>query len=70
MFSDIRLASLNIVPSNLEVNIIIPRHESKKVSLPNDAALINSFLSGLKLHHFNFYASNNHLICKDKDFHI
>jgi hypothetical protein len=70
MFSDIRLASLNMVLSNLEVNIVIPRHESKRVSLPNNAALINSFLSGLKLCHFNFYVSNNHLISKDKDFHM
>jgi hypothetical protein len=70
LFSDIGLASLNMVLSNLEVNIIIPRHESKRVSLPNDAALINSFLGGLKLHCFNFYASNNHLISKDEDFHM
>jgi hypothetical protein len=70
MFSDIGLASLDMVPSNLEVNVVIPRHESKRVSLPNDAALIDSFLGGLKLRRFDFYASNNRPISKDEDFHM
>ncbi|GIJ92782.1 hypothetical protein Asppvi_003774, partial [Aspergillus pseudoviridinutans] len=70
LFSDIGLVSLDMVPSNLEVNVIIPRHEPKRISLPNDAALINPFLDGLKLRRFSFYASNNRPISKDEDFHM
>lgn len=63
--SDIGLASLDMVPSNLEVNVIIPRHEPKRISLPNDAASINAFLDGLKLRRFSFYADNNRPIFED-----
>jgi hypothetical protein len=70
LFSDIGLASLDMVPSNLEVSVVIPRHEPKRVSLPNDAALMDSFLGGLKLHRFDFYASNNRPISKDENFHM
>jgi hypothetical protein len=70
MFLDIGLASLDMVLSNLEVNVVIPRHKLKRVSLPNDAAIIDSFLGGLKLRRFDFYASNNCPISKDEDFHM
>ncbi|KAH1968439.1 hypothetical protein KXV92_008695, partial [Aspergillus fumigatus] len=63
--SDIGLASLDMVSSNLEVNVIIPRHEPKRISLPNDAASINSFLDGLKQRRFSFYVDNNRPIFED-----
>jgi hypothetical protein len=63
LFSDMGLVSM--IPSNLEVDLIIPRHERKRISLPNDAALIDSFLDGLHQRRFSFYGSNNRPVLKE-----
>jgi hypothetical protein len=63
LFSDMGLVSM--IPSNLEVDLIIPRHERKRISLPNDAALIDSFLNGLQQRRFSFYGSNNRPVLKE-----
>ena len=56
-------------PTKFQVQVFIPGHEPKDVSMPNEESTINEFYEGLKTRHFGFYWQQNRGISADTDFY-